>query len=102
MDLIKIDKQISDITSVVLKLSMAYLEKMNEGKLDEASKDDLAHINEMKKHLTFVKKLRKEIASQAGESNKKQQASGVPTDIMKKIKNLQSSLGNIIKSIPQE
>jgi hypothetical protein len=91
LDGIDIKKLMNDLTEVALKLSVDYTKKLIEG---TAEKDELRHINEIKKHLSFAKKTYKEMNPTENKSK-----SVFTGELFKKIKAIESSVGEIVQSM---
>lgn len=88
---IDLKKLIDDLSQVAVRLSVGYAQKLIDG---EEDKDELKHINEIKKHLAFAKKLYKEM--NPTEEKTKSTFTG---DLFKKIKTIESSIGEIVQSM---
>jgi len=95
----QIKETIEKLTDVALNLSLKYAERILDGKNDELDKvNELKHINEVKKHLNFAKRLLKEIAP---EKEKSKSTNIVSEEFLNKIKKLESSVGDIVRSMPK-
>lgn len=94
------DEQIISLSRICLKLSIEYVKKMQDG--GQQSEDDLAHLNKMKKHLSFIKKTRNEISMLmgGGDLRKQLRPPGLNHDTLEQIKKLESSIGKIVRQIP--
>ncbi len=100
-----IPEYIERLSNDAMNLSLKYAERLmtetKEGDPEPAESDEdlLSRINEIKKHLSFAKKLNKELNPDT--SKNKKQGSSFDENIVEKLKSIQSSVGDIVRSMPQ-
>lgn len=89
---------IESLRETVLKQSLAYIEKMSEGKHKD-DPDELKHLNDMKKHLKFAENIYKQL-----HPKEKELAGGnrLPPEVLAKIKNIEKSVGEIMRTLPSK
>ena len=93
-----IPEYIEKLSGMAIELSLKYAEKLIEGTLGEDNgADELKHLNEIKKNLNFAKKLYKEMNPQKAVVK----SGGLSSDFFNKIKQLESSVGDIVRSMPK-
>lgn len=85
---------IRETRQLVLDFATRYLERLSNGETIE--KEEKKHLKEMKSELKFVEGLQEKLNGKSGSELKKGQE-----DILKSLKNVQSSIGDIVKSIPK-
>lgn len=100
-----IPEYIERLSNDAMTLSLKYAERLmtetKEGDPEpvESDEDLLSRINEIKKHLNFAKKLNKELNPDT--SKNKKQGSVMDENIVQKLRNIQSSVGDIVRSMPK-
>jgi CRISPR/Cas system-associated protein Csm6 len=105
---LSIPEYIEKLSGMAIDLSLKYAEKLMEEKKDDAKDDEedkresemeseLSRLNEIKKNLNFAKKLYKEMNPQKAAVK----SGGLSSDFFNKIKQLESSVGDIVRSMPK-
>ena len=93
-----IDETINDLSKIAVELSLKIVEKMTEAK--EIEPDEIKHLNEIKKHLSFAKKVRKEMTILTDGCVKPTKVNAL-AEMRDKIKSLQSTVGDIVRTMPK-
>lgn len=94
-----IQQMIIDLRKITQELSLNIVEKMSDGEVVEP--DELKHVNEMKKHLKFAETVQKQIDLSNGVNTKSASKSvSLSSDMVHKIKQLQKSVGDIVRTMP--
>lgn len=88
------EQVIREARKLVLDLSELYLERLTNR--EEVTKDEKKHLKELKTELKFVEDIHAKLHGKVGKDLMKGQE-----DILASLKNIESSIGGIVKSIPK-
>ncbi len=90
-----ITETIEELSKLAMNLSLKVVEKMANN--EEVEDDELKHLNGIKKHLNFAKKIHKEMnGGKADDKNMR-----ILEEVKKKLLETRTSMGEIVRSIPK-
>lgn len=93
--IVSVDVLINNVKEEVIRRSALMLNKRMNG--EEIESDELKELNKIKTELKFITKLNDEM-----NGGKKEHKDEFSSEMLQKIKNLQTTVGDIVKSMPKK